>query len=267
MSKKLIEVLHDAGFVWPGNWSYVAQDGDGGLVYAYITRPVLDNHVWDNGYWAAKSCAYLEIASDWATSVVTREQYAEYRELRANGWIPLDGGRRPVDDGVLVDVLYGNGANTIGRPADEFDWSGGDIIAYRLHAGPEFKFCDYSQDVLSSGEAEDDGVVEPGVYIAPDAPTEGEWAAVNRTVYFDGKVYRDCTILLQTDQLTVWRCSGKEYAAKSNEAMIDQDDNKMAAAIMSDITGCDISQAQITELRSRIGWDCEISGEICDDNA
>ena len=90
----------------------------------------------------------------------------------------------------------------------------------------------------------------------PTQPT----ATNTHTVYHDGEVYRKSTILLQTSQLVVWRCDGQEYAVKARQAMIDPDDDQVAAALMTGITGHDIAPEHITELRAQMGWGDPVDG-------
>lgn len=238
--KKLIEILYAAGFEWPqGDWACVAQGGDDGEVYAFGNTPTLEGRIW-GGRSERKVHSSPELASDWSTAVITREQYAEYCEQRADGWIPWSGGGRPVPDDTCVDVKFRGGDTWPGAAADEYGWrhfeNSGDIVAYRLH-------------VESVSESPVPADAEP---------------TTRRTVYHGGEVYRDCEILLQTAQLTAWRCDGQEYAVRAHQAMIDPDDDQVAAALMSGITGHDIAPEHITELRAQMGWTCEIRGEVCE---
>ncbi|EOI5740743.1 hypothetical protein ACMS02_001434 [Cronobacter turicensis] len=60
---------------WPGSASYAAQDWDGGA-YFYSVKPYLTakGRVWDSNE-AYEECFMLDGASDYATAIVTREQY------------------------------------------------------------------------------------------------------------------------------------------------------------------------------------------------
>ena len=90
----------------------------------------------------------FEIADDWYTSTITREQYeaalAGSKEMIINkpdsdGWISWDGGECPVDGDVVVDVKFRaqGQADLDGDVADNFRWehfsNGADVVAYRLH--------------------------------------------------------------------------------------------------------------------------------------
>lgn len=108
------------------------------------------------GLWSSKSGDDLvrdskiearNLAVDWNTAIITREQYEVALAAKNEGWIDWPGGECPVEKGTLVDVRLRNG-NTFERlaalvesratlPFWRSDDAGGDIIAYRLHQPQE----------------------------------------------------------------------------------------------------------------------------------
>lgn len=144
-----------------------------------------------------------------------------------DGWTAWNGGECPIPNDARVIVKFRGGDEDVASfVAGELRWGHrgiiGDILAYRVVSQPT--------------------------------------AANTHTVYHDGEVYRKSTILLQTSQLVVWSCDGQEYAVKAHQAMIDPDDDQVAAALMSGITGHDIAPEHITELRAQMGWGVPVDG-------
>lgn len=87
--------------------------------------------------------AATELASDYATAIITREQYesamaASQAVLGNNGWIDWHGGECPVDSDAIVEVKYRKPSplHFNNDRAGDFTWShdssSGDIIAYRI---------------------------------------------------------------------------------------------------------------------------------------
>lgn len=101
----------------------------------------------EGGFWSSKSGEDLvrtskievrNLAVDWNTAIITREQYEAALAAKNEGWIEWGGGECPVDDGEVVDVMFGRGGRIISTNiADCWRWShsgtDSDIISYRLH--------------------------------------------------------------------------------------------------------------------------------------
>lgn len=90
------------------------------------------------------------LASDYATAIITRQQYEAALAAKNDGWIDWGGGECPVEEGALVDVKYRDGAikkglraliPNSGRSASRLFWVKDnlptDIFAYRLHQPQE----------------------------------------------------------------------------------------------------------------------------------
>lgn len=85
------------------------------------------------------------LASDYATAIITRDQYeaalaAQAPVANTDGWIDWAGGECPVSSHTSVDVKFRDSSTDYGNSADSYTWKhsafgmpGLDIIAYRLH--------------------------------------------------------------------------------------------------------------------------------------
>lgn len=147
---------------WPkfGREMQAVQDRDGEIKFHFIGHPLkfeLNNHdTWGSNTpdaWLEKfeSCSnvFAERSSDYATAIITREQYEAALADKNDGWIEWGGGECPVEKGTLVDVKYRCGDVNLHIKAGEPDSAGSidtafavrwsklgaeyDIIAYRLH--------------------------------------------------------------------------------------------------------------------------------------
>lgn len=111
--------------------------------------------------------AATELASDYATAIITREQYesamaASQAVLGNNGWIDWHGGECPVDSDAIVEVKYRkpNPYQFNNDRAGDFTWShdgfDDDIIAYRLQQPHEVKTAgiDVQRDAVKSNDAQ-----------------------------------------------------------------------------------------------------------------
>lgn len=74
------------------------------------------------------------------------------------------------------------------------------------------------------------------------------------TIYHGGELYRHALILLQTEQTLVWCCDGAEYCCKPRQALINPDDNGLAAAILARLCGADVAPEHVAEMREQMGW-------------
>ncbi len=130
---------------WPKGVARLAQDPDGDIQMLSNRHAYLVSAGWTGdgredfyGQYAARKLEPL--ASDYATAIITREQYEAALAAKNDGWINWGGGECPVEGGVLVEVKYRNEKNYhikgVNR-AWEWSWehhgTDGDIIAYRLH--------------------------------------------------------------------------------------------------------------------------------------
>lgn len=180
----LVEELPKRGG-WPAGAVAAVQDGDDpGL---YIRRKIkfagegYSIYFKEGGNWSgfgiglswgraaslSSDFAATELASDYATAIITREQYesamaASQAVLGNNGWIVWHGGECPVDSDAIVEVKYRkpNPYQFNNDRAGDFSWShdgvDGDIIAYRLPHPHEVKTAgiDVQRDAVKSNDAQ-----------------------------------------------------------------------------------------------------------------
>lgn len=142
----------------------LAQDPDGDIQMLSNRHAYLVSAGWTGdgredfyGQYAARKLEPL--ASDYATAIITREQYeaalAASKEpltgTGVDGWIDWPGGECPVDRDALVEVKYRNGTVKPAEQARFYIWTNGygscsttdaDIIAYRLHKPQEAEQAD-----------------------------------------------------------------------------------------------------------------------------
>lgn len=87
---------------------------------------------------------------DYATSIITSEQYESALAAKNDGWIEWGGGECPVDAGKMVDVIFGYGGRRSTNIADCWRWNhngtDSDIIAYRLHKPKEIAQTEAGQE-------------------------------------------------------------------------------------------------------------------------
>lgn len=127
---------------WPDGALNATQDKDGQVYFSDGAIPEFGLIAWTGGDWCGNEFHTIR-ASDYATAIVTREQYesalaASKAVAGHNGWIQWAGGECPVDSDAIVEVKYRNPNqyHFNNDRAGDFIWlhtgSGGDIIAYRL---------------------------------------------------------------------------------------------------------------------------------------
>lgn len=152
---KLIEMLVEEGsngWKWPDGTIAITQDKDKSI-NQYATADGLETNEHGTWKYSASWQTYLRLsyeelclASDWATAIITREQYEAALTAKNDGWIEWGGGKCPVEEGTLVDVRYRDSEyypdllgvyalSSFGVGADYWvrDGLSNDIIAYRLH--------------------------------------------------------------------------------------------------------------------------------------
>lgn len=151
---KLIDMLVDDGlngWQWPDGVECITQDNGSsiykGVAFGYHKAPYLRRNIWlannGTGHADAKIKKYDVVADDWATAIITREQYEAALAAKNDGWIEWDGGECPVNGDTVVEVKYRNPfpGHINNRQGCYFSWShegdDGDIIAYRLHKPQE----------------------------------------------------------------------------------------------------------------------------------
>lgn len=73
------------------------------------------------------------------------------------------------------------------------------------------------------------------------------------TLLHAGELYREVTVLLHTEQLVAWRTAdGQEYSAPAHQALLDPDEDGLAAELLSRITGYEVCSEHMAELRAQM---------------
>lgn len=150
----LVEELPRRGG-WPKSAANATQDEDGEVCFSRCRLPEFGFAAWNNGDWVYGTTFHTAKATDYATAIITREQYDAALAAKNEGWIEWGGGECPVPCGTAVDVKHRCGAvsenqqawpkhhkesdvmvNPLSNAGQAF-WrhenSVMDIIAYRLH--------------------------------------------------------------------------------------------------------------------------------------
>lgn len=145
---KLIDMLVEDGlngWQWPDGIKCITQDNGSpiykGVAFGYYREPTLRKNIWlpenDTVLSGVTVKRYDVVADDWATAIITREQYEAALAAKNDGWIEWGGGECPVGASEMVDVIFGRGGRMSTNIADCWRWShsgtDSDIIAYRLH--------------------------------------------------------------------------------------------------------------------------------------
>lgn len=137
----LVKELPELGG-WPEGALNATQDKDGEVCFSAGAVPEFGLAAWTGGDWCGNEFHTIT-ASDYATAIVTREQYesalaASKDVVGHDGWIQWAGGECPVDSDAIVDVKcrWHNQHQYNNDRAGDFYWahtgSNADIIAYRL---------------------------------------------------------------------------------------------------------------------------------------
>lgn len=150
---KLIDILVEDGlngWQWPAGVKCITQDyGSGdlyrGVVFGYREEPYLKKNIWlansGNGHADVTIKRHDTVADDWATAIITREQYEAALAAKSDGWIEWGGGKCPVDYATELDIKFRAGGIVYGVEAGKYYWPRTgqeyDIIAYRLHQPQE----------------------------------------------------------------------------------------------------------------------------------
>lgn len=121
---------------WPDGALNATQDKDGQVCFSAGAVPEFGYVAWEGGDWLGNEF-YTTRASDYATAIITCEQYEAALEA-SEGWIEWGGGECPVDSYAIVEVKFRwhNQHQYRNDRAGDFDWAhagrNSDIIAYRL---------------------------------------------------------------------------------------------------------------------------------------
>lgn len=217
----LVEELPNMGG-WPEGVAAITQDSDR-AINNYKTADGLETNEY--GTWRYSSawqnyllldCDVHFLACDYATAIITRDQYEAALAAKNDGWIDWAGGECPVEEGTLVDVRYRCGREnhhvSAGIVCDmggsDSDWcaedwshdnSTHDIIAYRLHqpqeavqakADDEADLNECIGQVQSNDQARDEILYELANFAASTCTSLDIGAATQIAIWLSDKGYR-----------------------------------------------------------------------------
>lgn len=278
---KLIELMLQAGIKWPVGAMWAAQDGCREVCFfeKSPSQPKDRCRVWDVVEPQMGNLPRFTLdalADDWNTHAVSRDEYQA-----AGGWMLWEGGECPVEGSVEVEYEMRNG-QVKRHVSDRLMWgklfTPDAIVAYRVVvASTVERIAEAANIQIPAGATvdtlcevlreQDDGAIQDHDIVMSVAEALGcnpddildtvkqlVAAPTTHTIYHGGELYRDSTILLQTEQTLVWRCDGSEYTCKPAQALIDPNDNGLAAAILARLSGADVAPEHVAEMREQMGW-------------
>lgn len=134
---KLLELLVKERIEWHPEALYYTQDSDDMRVYPFKTeKPRLEGKMWYDEGTISRYINMPELADDWQTAIVTKEQYDNACKLVDDGYTLWFGGECPVNHDSLVDLAFDDNAGIdSAQPAFHYDWknqSPPNIIAYKV---------------------------------------------------------------------------------------------------------------------------------------
>lgn len=221
----LVEELPKSGG-WLRDVKTMTQDR-GGNIWGYdCVSPCLKGGLWssESGYNLVRNSKIeaRNLAVDWATAIITREQYEAALDAKNEGWIEWGGGECPAPTGTLVDVRYRNGEENhhIGagisfddtgsnpdRNAEDWNNDGSplDIIAYRLHQPQEAEQVKADDEAdLNECIGQDSAPVWNGEGLPPvGCVCERSWA---------GDKWLQCEIIFTGNEIVLVKLATREAA-------------------------------------------------------
>lgn len=170
-NKTLLEILVDelpkhGG--WPEGVERLAQDPDKDIQKLSSRNAFMGRVGWGGDGRDDHRGEYIygipNLAYDYKTAIITRDQYESALAEKNEGWIKWEGGECPVERGALVDVKYRDGFELLSlsamknapskRDAGYAFWrndgADNDIIAYRLSKPEDEKQVEYDYGHISA---------------------------------------------------------------------------------------------------------------------
>lgn len=128
---KLLELLVKERIEWHPEALCYTQDGDDMRVYpCKKENPRLEGEIWYSKGTISRYINMPELADDWQTAIVTKEQYDNACKLVDDGYTLWFGGECPVNAHEVVEVQC-NFTRTAGR-AHFYDWKSENIKGYKV---------------------------------------------------------------------------------------------------------------------------------------
>lgn len=137
---KLLELLVKERIEWHPEALCYTQDSDDRKIFGYlISNPdyLKDMSIWTHRNVVCGTAVEMpELADDWQTAIVTKEQYDNACKLVDDGYTLWFGGECPVQGDAILDMVWiHNGAAGDLKPvmASDFPWAeSADLIAYKV---------------------------------------------------------------------------------------------------------------------------------------
>lgn len=139
---KLLELLVKKRIAWHPEALCYTQDGDDMRVYPYnAEKPILKGDLWQADGVISRYINMSELADDWQTAIVTKEQYDNACKLVDDGYTLWFGGECPVNMNAHVEIVMNTGIvmSDFHRASDwRWEWEEGltNIIAWRHYSKP-----------------------------------------------------------------------------------------------------------------------------------
>lgn len=165
---KLLELLVKERIEWHPEALCYTQDGDDMRVYpCKKENPRLEGEIWYSKGTISRYINMPELADDWQTTIVTKEQYDNACELVDDGYTLWFGGECPVDGDTHVDVWVSTGkkgeAPYFTAKHWRWEWEDGldNIIAYKIAVSSDEELSVvYKPDVVNHPSHYTNGKVE-----------------------------------------------------------------------------------------------------------
>lgn len=169
---KLLELLVKERIKWHPEALCYTQDGDDMRVYPCKKENLrLEGEMWYSKGTISRYINMPELADDWQTAIVTKEQYDNACKLVDDGYTLWFGGECPVHPENIVDIvwIHNCAAGELNNvKAVDFSWNQpADLIAYKVVAVMHKHKPDGSDEELSV-------VYEPDVVNHPSHYTNGK---------------------------------------------------------------------------------------------
>lgn len=166
---KLLELLVKERIEWHPEALCYTQDSDDRKIFGYlISNPdyLKDMSIWTHRNVVCGTAVEMpELADDWQTAIVTKEQYDNACKLVDDGYTLWFGGECPVQGDAMLDMVWiHNGAAGDLKPvkASDFPWTGSaDLIAYKVMVSSDEELAVvYVPDVVNHPSHYTNGKVE-----------------------------------------------------------------------------------------------------------
>ena len=250
----LLELMLKKKVVWPVGMRWAVQDKDGEVKFACKSLPKPPAiEVWnleqETEQTRSHTLALGVLANDWRTRIVYRNGYRA-----AGGWMEWKGGECPVPK--ETPILYTTKMTTAeparaGACSWEHFGRQSDILAYCLTAIIPGNSANDAEEALTRLYTKLGVTTLEAAFAVID-----EWVptSVGHTIARGETIFRDCTIVLQTEKSVVWVHNKEEYITPLTEILIDPSQDELTAYLLSGLCKAQVTPAHIAEVREQVHW-------------